>query len=150
MAGQGVSRLIADDVEQAQRESRQFRVLLSASLITTTDEIPVKIRELSCMGAMVEALRLPSTGADVILKRGALEIFATVAWWRGRRASLAFEDAVSEAELLTHIHQQPVDPQLAVETGKRRPGFGNARLSSEERELAAEWANPAGRRAYRD
>jgi hypothetical protein len=150
VAGQGILRLVAGEAENPERRHRRFRVLLSASLITTTNEFMVKLRDLSCTGAMVEGMRLPPAGTDLILKRGGLEIFAAVAWSEGRHAGLTFEEAISETELLSQIHQAPAQNAAVVELEKRRPGFKGGRLSAEDRELVAEWANPAGRRAYRD
>lgn len=150
VGSQGNLRLVADGPELAPRTNRTFRVLLSANLITTTDEIAVKLRDLSCDGAMIEAMRLPSAGTDVILKRGGLELFATVAWSAGCRANLTFESAIPEAELLRQIHQPASDAMPSAEAEKRRPGFRQVALSEGERELASEWANPAGRHAYRD
>ena len=150
MAGQGILRLVAGEPEYPERKHRRFRVLLSASLITTTDEIVVKLRDLSCTGAMVEGMRLPPAGTDVILKRGGLEVFATLAWAQGRRAGLTFEEAISETELMSQIHQMPLESAPTVEIEKRRPSFRGGQLSDEDRQLAAEWANPVGRQAYRD
>jgi hypothetical protein len=147
---QGKLRLVADQAEHAVRMSGSFRVLLSASLITTTDEIPVKLRDLSCDGAAIEAMRLPSAGTDVILKRGGLELFATVSWSAGRRAQLTFESAISEAELLKQIHSPRSDAMPSPDAEKPRPGFRQSALSEEERKLASDWSNPAGRLAYRD
>jgi hypothetical protein len=143
-------RLVADQADHEPRTSRPFRVLLSARLITTTDEIAVKLRDLSCEGAMIEGMQLPGAGTDVILKRGGLELFATVAWSAGRRAGLTFESAVSEVELLRQIHQPTGDAAVVSDAEKRRPGFRQGTMSEQERELASDWSNPAGRLAYRD
>jgi hypothetical protein len=149
MGGQGVLRLISER-DDGERGGRRFRVLLSASLVTTTNEVPVKLKELSCGDAMVEGLRLPPTGADVILKRGGLEIFATVAWSSGRHAALAFEEAIPETELLAQIHRVSREAAATVEGATGRPGFRGGRLTDAERQLASEWAQPVGRQAYRD
>jgi hypothetical protein len=143
-------RLVANQAEHAHGPERGFRVLLSASLITTTDEIPVKLRELSCEGALIEAMHLPAAGTDVILKRGGLELFATVTSSAGRRAGLAFETAISEVELLRQIHQPMSGPVAVADMDTRRPGFRQGALSPEERDLASEWGNATGRNAYRD
>jgi hypothetical protein len=130
----------------------EYRVLLLATLITTTRELPVKLRSLSPTGATVEGFNLPAEGADVILQRGALDAFATVVQSEGRRCLLRFETALTDEDIRTQIRQPRLAPQVATVEGSdhRRPGFRGGGLTDEEQQAVTEWARPVGRLAYRD
>ncbi|WP_293882140.1 hypothetical protein, partial [Sphingomonas sp.] len=67
-------------------ESR--RTLLVASLMTTSGEISVKIRELSVTQAMLTGVGLPRSGTDVILKRRNFNVFAMICSSDGSRCEL--------------------------------------------------------------
>jgi hypothetical protein len=148
MSNKSSLRLIGGQAGEERPE--QYRVLLSAMLVTTTTERPVKIRNLATTSAQIEGLNLPAQGTDVILKRGTLEIFATMAWSEGRRGALHFETALSSDEMLAQIHPARTPPPTVDAEDYRRPGFQNAPLSEEDRKTVANWATPAGRLAYRD
>ena len=75
----------------ARREPR-FRVLLVARLFTTSGERNVKLRDISANGAMIEGDRLPAPGTDVLLRRGSLELIATIVWARDGCAGLEFDE----------------------------------------------------------
>ena len=92
----------------ARREPR-FRVLLVARLFTTSGERNVKLRDISANGAMIECDRLPAPGTDVLLRRGSLELIATIVWARDGCAGLEFDEPLTEAELWLQVNA----PQLA-------------------------------------
>jgi hypothetical protein len=143
-------RLAAGEDEGTAPRQGEYRVLLLATVITTTRELAVKLRSLSPTGAIIEGFNLPSQGTDVILKRGLLEAFATVTWAEGRRCSIEFETPLSDEDVLAQIRQPrtgaaPLDP-----IDQRRPGFHVVNVTEEDRRTAAEWARPTGRLAYRD
>jgi hypothetical protein len=143
-------RLVDDDGPNTGPRPIQYRVLLSATLVTTTSERTVKLRTLSLTSAQIEGTNLPGQGTDVILKRGTLEVFATVAWSEGRRCALHFETAISEEEAWSQIRQPRATAAPADAADQRRPGFHGQILTEADRRSVAEWANPVGRLAYRD
>jgi hypothetical protein len=142
-------RLAAGEDEGASRPG-EYRVLLLATLITTTRELAVKLRSLSPTGATIEGFNLPAEGTDVILKRGMLEAFATVAWAEGRRCAIQFETALSDEDVCAQIRPSHPTAAPAEEEEHRRPGFHAVTITDEDRRTAAEWAQPTGRLAYRD
>ncbi len=85
------------------RRSPRFSVLLVARLITTWGERIVKLRNISATGAMIEGDRIPPAGTDILLRRGALELFATIVWTRDKQAGLEFEEPLTEAELWMQV-----------------------------------------------
>src|SRR5687768_4603362 len=86
------------------RRAPRFRVLLVARLLTTSGERNVKLRDISANGAMIEGDRLPAPGADILLRRGSLETFATVIWAKDGKAGLEFDAPLTEAELWMQVN----------------------------------------------
>lgn len=58
------------------------------------------MRNLSTTGALIEGAALPEAGAEVILRRGALETPATTAWSQAGKAGLAFAGPVDVSHWL--------------------------------------------------
>ena len=130
------------------RIAPRVRVLINARLITTTDEQPVKLRDISAGGTLVESERSFAKGKDVILRRGAIEVFARVAWAKGTRCGLQFEEPMSEAELLAFIHQ-PIRAAAPIpQPLPQRPSLAAEPLTPEQWEIIDAWGRPAGRPAY--
>ena len=150
MASRAMLRLLSEEDASELRRNSRFRVMLSAKLVTTTDEHPVTLRDLSATGALAEGKRLPPSGKDVVVRRGALEAFARVVWSDGTRCGLEFDEEIPGRDLLTHLKTAPAPAAPPSAASLRRPSLRSSRLSDEEMALVREWANPAGRSAYRD
>src|SRR5687767_10941575 len=86
------------------RRGPRHRVLLVARLFTTSGERNVKLRDISAAGAMVEGDRLPPPGTDILLRRGSLELIATIVWTKDGRAGLEFDEPLTEAELWMQVN----------------------------------------------
>lgn len=82
---------------EAQLTARAPRtnLLLSAAIEAGALRAPVRIRNLSDGGAMVEGSALPHVGADAVLKRLDIAIGATVVWRANGRCGLRFDGEVS-------------------------------------------------------
>ncbi|MEQ7872477.1 PilZ domain-containing protein [Sphingomonas sp. ASV193] len=115
------------------RRDRRSNVLMQATVEASSVRHPVKLRNLSAEGALVEGDKLPVEGAAVVFRRGDLEMPGTVVWTEGKRAGLAFERSLSPATLLRHVPA----PRSRVQPSFRRPGLHVAKLSPDERQ----WAN---------
>jgi hypothetical protein len=92
------------------RHGQRFRVLLNAELVSTTEEQPVKVRDISGTGAMIEGQRPIAKASDIILRRGTIEIFAQIAWTDGNQGR-------------GRVRRQPVgsgDDGLCPRTGQTR------------------------------
>jgi len=97
-----------DDARSAQRES----LYLAAALYCDGSPVPVKIRNMSASGALVEGVVLPGVGALVQLIRGALIVHALVAWTAEARCGLKFSGVVDVQQwraVPTNTEQQRVD-----------------------------------------
>lgn len=132
------------------RRHVRVRVLLSAKLITTTDEAHVKIRDLSLSGAMLQGRSLPVVGSDLILSRGGFEVFATVIWSRGDTCGVEFDSPLASLEELLQAGGLSTTFDDLQSHPQHQPLQAAARLTFQEMEAAREWVRPSGRRAYLD
>lgn len=143
MASHAMLALVGDTGRECLRQNPRHLVLLSATLFTTTDQFRVRLRDLSATGVRIEGARLPAPGTDVVLKRGTVELFGTVAWREEGQSGVEFEEPVDEAGLLRAFRGgEPQAPAPAPEP-YRRPGFRGPAPTPEELELARTWARPA-------
>lgn len=103
-------------IEGAARESRRqprTNMFVMATLYSEAGSAPVKIRNLSPTGALVEGGVLPPPAARVSLSRGSLTIVGSVVWRTDARAGLKFEGTAAVADWLPNgtrsAPQQRVD-----------------------------------------
>lgn len=102
------------DTKRSQPRSSMF---LAAVIRSGTEQAPVKVRNMSPNGAMVDTPLAPTRGTSVDLMRGPLIARATVMWSSGNRVGLRFASEVSVKEWLappTAVHQQRVDEIVAL------------------------------------
>jgi len=117
------------------RRSRRSPVLLTASLDVGDAREPVRLRNLSAEGALVEGERLPPEGALTVFRRKELYVPARVAWVEGRFAGVAFATPLEKEQLLRHV--PPPRPRVAPIF--RRPGLACRPLTDEERRTIEVW-----------
>jgi hypothetical protein len=103
------------------RKSRRSNVLMAASLELSGTSLPVKLRNLSADGALVEADKLPVEGASVLFRKGELSMPGHVAWVQGRQAGISFAQKLNPDQLLRHVPA----PRARVTPSFRRPGLKN-------------------------
>lgn len=101
------------------RKGRRSNVLMSASLELSGTSLPVKLRNLSAEGSLVEGEKLPVEGAAVLFRKGDLSMAGTVAWVKGRQAGISFAQKLDPEQLLRHIPA----PRPRVAPAFRRPGL---------------------------
>jgi len=101
------------------RKNRRSNVLMSASLELSGTSLPVKLRNLSAEGALVEGDKLPVEGASFLFRKGDLSIVGTVAWVKGRQAGISFAQKLDPEQLLRHVPA----PRPRVTPTFRRPGL---------------------------
>jgi hypothetical protein len=148
MASHAMLSLVDNASVDCRRQSERCRVFLTAKLVTTTDERPIKLRDLSETGALVEGEKVPEQGTDVVLMRGEFEVFARIAWSDGKRAGVQFDAPVPTGEIFAQVKAAPKAPTPAA-ASFRRPSLKGERLTDEEWAAAKEWAVPTGRQALR-
>lgn len=101
------------------RKSRRSNVLMSASLELSGASLPVKLRNLSADGALVEGDKLPVEGASLLFRKGDLSMTGVVAWVKGRQAGVSFAHKLNPEQLLRHVPA----PRPRVAPTFRRPGL---------------------------
>jgi hypothetical protein len=122
---------VADDADEGAR----YVVRLAAKLSTTSDDVPVIVRELGREGAIVEGDKLPRAGKDVFLSRSGQTLFAEVVSRTDGRCLLAFEEALDEGDMLLWMHAPNEEAQPILQQRLRRPGSRGERASMEEWKL---------------
>lgn len=103
----------SDDKRTDQRSS----MFLAAVMRAGAEQAPVKVRNMSANGAMVETPLLPTRGTSVDLMRGPLVARGTVIWSSVNRCGLSFPSEVSVKDWLaapTAVHQKRVDEMVAL------------------------------------
>jgi hypothetical protein len=118
------------------RRSRRSNVLLAASVEISGAVIPVKLRNLSASGALIEGDNLPLEGSEVVFRRNDLIVKSRIAWVGRKHAGLAFYSPLQQEEVLRNIPK----PKPRVATDFRRPGLYCRELSKEERRMGELWA----------
>jgi hypothetical protein len=82
--------ICADESRSASRSS----LYLAATLYCDASSLPVKIRNISPAGALVEAAAIPSAGSLVQLVRGGLIVHGLIAWSSEGRCGLKFSGTI--------------------------------------------------------
>jgi hypothetical protein len=118
------------------RRSRRSNVLLAASIEAFGRVIPVKLRNLSTEGALIEGKNLPLEGAKVFFRRNELSVESQVAWVHGDHAGVAFTRTIPPEDVLRNIPS----PRYRAPPKFGRPGFAHRELTAQERRLAQSWA----------
>lgn len=113
MASRAMLSLLGNDDGYEAR----FQVQLTARLSTTTDDLPVEVRELWSSGALVEGTNLPRVGKDVLLCRAEREVFGVVVSRDCDLCTVEFEEEMDEADLL--LWTRPMDASEAAPRFKR-------------------------------
>ena len=72
------------------RAAPRTNLLLAATAEVGGRHLPIRIRNLSESGALIEGAGLPEAGLPIILVRGELQVAATVAWAVGSRRGVRF------------------------------------------------------------
>jgi len=125
-----------DESSQTQnRRTRRSKVLMTATLELSGSAVPVKLRNLSAEGALIEGEDLPVEGSKVVFKRLELSVPGRIAWVSDDRAGVTFNKKLAPEAMLHHI---PV-PKPRVKPDFRRPGLGARRLSPGERLMGEDW-----------
>lgn len=110
------------------RRTRRSTVLLSASIELSGASLPVKLRNLSSEGALIEGDKLPVEGAEVIFRKAELNLSGRIAWVVGKRAGLSFSEVLHPDLVMRHIPT----PRPRVQPDFRRPGLLSRPLSAED------------------
>lgn len=94
------------------RVERRTNMFVMASLIARSASGPVRVRNLSSTGALIEGAVIPAPGERVFLRRAGATVVGEVIWSRDGRAGLRSDSRVTVADWLPRANcsaQQRVD-----------------------------------------
>jgi hypothetical protein len=116
------------------RSQSRSNVFLAALLVAGAAALPVRVRNLSSRGALVDGGSLPSAGTTVRLMRGELSAEALVAWEAEGHAGIRFAAEIDVPEWvkqLGHPGQQRVDSAVeALRRNQPQPQPSNAEAAN--------------------
>jgi hypothetical protein len=116
-------------------------VMLAASISAGAVSAPVRIRNLSETGAMIDGAALPDPGSTLMLKRLELSIAARVVWTREGRCGLSLGSAIVVEDWIAGASSAPaLAAQFRVDQLQAAIRSGAA-LPAETRAAAPEPAN---------
>ena len=102
---------------QDSREHVRSNVFLSAALVAGDVCLPVRIRNISTMGALLDGQSLPSEGAPVELRRGQLNAVGRIAWLQDKHCGIRFDNRIATepwVRRVEHAGQRKVDVVVAA------------------------------------
>lgn len=117
------------------RKARRSNVLMSASLELSGTSLPVKLRNLSADGALVEADTLPVEGSAILFRKGDISVQGRVAWVKTRHAGISFARKLEADQVLRHVPT----PRARVKPDFRRPGLKATSLSDADVLFGENW-----------
>lgn len=117
------------------RKTQRANVLMQASLELSGTSIPVKLRNLSSDGALIESDRLPVEGSSVIFKRGDLAVPGKIAWTKTTHAGVSFSRKLNPDQVMRNVPP----PRPHVVPSFRRPGLRAQALTDQERRYGEMW-----------
>ena len=116
------------------RKTGRSNVLFTASLELSGASVPVRMRNLSSNGALVEGENLPIEGSELLFRKGDLAVNGRVVWSSERHAGIAFQRPLPAELMMRHIPA----PRPRVQPKFHRPGLRTP-LSIEEQRYAEQW-----------
>ena len=106
----------ADIYEGDPRSDPRSSVFLTAVVYAGGSQMPVRIRNLSTHGALLEGNHLPTEGTIVQIKRGSLSAAGSIAWSADQHCGLRFAAVIDVASWIHRagpIGQQRIDAAIA-------------------------------------
>ena len=103
--------------DQDSRESLRSNVFLAAVLASAGGSAPVRVRNISNRGALIDGDLLPKEGSEVELHRGRLTARGEIAWLAGGQCGLRFDEEIAVREWVQavgHVGQDQVDRAIAA------------------------------------
>ena len=117
------------------RSEGRSNVFLTATLGGVGGQAPVRIRNISPHGALIQGSGLPPVGSKIRLTRGRLSVAGELAWEGSGHAGLNFDSAIVVADWVKrsgHEGQQRVDQIFtALQTSEKVPKALQSEKTSE-------------------
>ncbi len=81
-----------------QPRATRKNLMLAASIESAGSKAPVRIRNLSETGAMLDGAALPGAGASLLLIRADIQVSASVVWCAGGRCGIRFDNVAASVD----------------------------------------------------
>lgn len=121
-----------------ERADARNNMFVTAVLFGERGSAPVRIRNMSRSGALIEAALIPPEASTVRLGRGSLSVHGRVVWQKNNRAGILFDAAIEVADWLPrgnrHTEQQHIDEMVHAcrnSTSQRQESGGTAPVPTE-------------------
>ena len=98
-----------------QRRAPRSNLFLAASIEADGVNAPVRIRNLSATGALLESPAFPPIGSQVTLKRQKVEIVAEIVWVALPRAGVRFRGTISVPDWIAGKESEPKFGQARID-----------------------------------
>jgi hypothetical protein len=92
--------LAIDDADVGSRSEPRTSLFVMASMTARSVSGPVKVRNLSTFGGLIEGPQLPALGEALQLRRGGLSASGRVVWRSGTKAGLRLDDPIAVTDWL--------------------------------------------------
>lgn len=99
----------------ADRQAQRRNLFVAATLQYGGISQPVRIRNLSTTGALIEAASLPMVGMSVLLQRGTQAVHATMRWCESDRGGLLFAEPIALPRWIPGAIDLPAEPTPVAE-----------------------------------
>lgn len=129
------------------RKQPRTHLFVAATLYSEAGSVPVRVRNMSPSGALIESAAIPEPGAKAILRRGSLHAAGRIAWKSAGKGGVAFETAIFVTDWMSRLPgtpQQQIDQIVSEYKSDGQTGLdsvvddnASARTSSIEEELCA-------------
>ena len=129
------------------RTQPRTHLFVAATLYSEAGSVPVRVRNMSPSGALIESATIPDPGTKAILRRGSLHAAGRIAWKLAGKGGVAFETAIYVADWMSRlpgISQQRIDQIVSKYKSDGQMGHdsvvddnASASTSSIEEELSA-------------
>ena len=90
---------LADDADG--RRQPRTHLFVVATLSADSNTAPVRVRNISPSGALLESCHLPEPGTKLMLKRGSLRVSGRIAWKASSKAGIRFDSPIFVADWLS-------------------------------------------------
>lgn len=127
------------DMPGRQDRAPRKNLFMAAEIETDGLKLPVRIRNLSEGGAMIEGAALPGVGATLILRRLQIELAATVIWRTAGRCGIRFGEPAFVEEWVAGRRS----PERMFGRGQARVDTIQAAIRSGSA-VADDWVPPTG------
>ena len=121
----------------SKRRSKRANVMLVASLDLPDRSQPVKLRNLSEDGALVEGAGTVPPDCDVIFRRNELQVPGRVVWVREAFAGIQFSQKLDQKAVLRHMPSAP--QRTAPAELFKRPGLVRHQMTAAEQKWLDDW-----------